>query len=275
MKPVFAEYLLTITVFLIWILEICFFPPETLSYNEIILSLVFFLFFGLVAVFLKFLTLPAACIAVVIGTQVQAINDLSVLPLIVFFISGSILSRLPGTKILNAQYGAGRNSWQVLANGGVVFVLGVFGHVFGIRIELFYLVSVAAATADTWSSEIGVRLGKNPVDILGFKKLPRGLSGGVSLVGFLAGAAGGTCIALFSETEHEFLLVATGGFLGTLVDSILGSRFQASYVQQDNSLSEIPNQNLYKGLPWFNNNLVNILSNILAIGLTALFAIFK
>ena len=59
-----------------------------------------------------------------------------------------------------------------------------------------FLASVAAATADTWGTEIGRLSSKNPVDIITFQPLQMGESGGITLVGTLGSFAGAIIIGI-------------------------------------------------------------------------------
>ena len=83
-----------------------------------------------------------------------------VLPIAIFFISSTLLSKT-GPKNLNKSK-SGRNVNQVFANGGVGLVLCVLNHYY--QTELIYymfLASVAAANSDTWATEIGKLSRKN------------------------------------------------------------------------------------------------------------------
>jgi uncharacterized protein (TIGR00297 family) len=129
---------------------------------------------------------------------------------------------------------AERNATQVLANGGV-FVLCAFGVLYTGRERLAFaaLGALAAASSDTWSTEIGTLFGGTPRLITTGKKVEPGMSGGVSAAGFGAGIAGALFIALlgaFAIPQHHARLAmaaAIGGFGGCLADSLIGATLQS------------------------------------------------
>lgn len=115
-----------------------------------------------------------------------------------------------------------------------------------------FAASAAAVTSDKFSSEIGV-LGSTPISIMTGKPVKKGVSGGITTLGTLAGLTGAFLIALPILLYHSFvfaegqglsqcgsvcfgattiapaitvpawlLAVTVGGFIGTMVDSILG-----------------------------------------------------
>ncbi len=91
-----------------------------------------------------------------------------------------------------------RDAMQVLANGSMFTLLAVAAHATGqVRLAAGALGALAAANADTWSTEVGTLLGGPPRSILSFRPLAPGLSGGVTTIGSLAGVAGALIIAIF------------------------------------------------------------------------------
>lgn len=169
-----------------------------------------------------------------------------------------------------------RDATQILANTlpatlALLLYFNTFQHIF----LLAYLASLAGATADTWGSEIGILSKKPPIDIIRLKKIPPGISGGISLLG-LSFSFFGSCSSLivflffnlFSTSQLTLLeisIVIIIGFLASIIDSILGSLFQGIYLNKDNDLTEqSENNQLIRGFSWIDNDLVNLITNLIS-----------
>jgi uncharacterized protein (TIGR00297 family) len=183
------------------------------------------------------------------------------------------------------QKGERRDTFQVLANGGVGALTAVLFRLTGEPAwAAAFAVSFAASNADTWASEIGVLSGGTPVSPFTFRPVPRGISGGMTLLGTGASLAGAFLIGLLFGLENTFLralpgsvprivlLVTACGFGGSLVDSILGAAVQARYasrtapgaVTERRTDGAGPPNLLIHGVAWVNNDVVNIASGIIA-----------
>lgn len=196
-------------------------------------------------------TAGGAVAGFVVGAGILALGGwLSWVLLMVFFGSSSVLSRLKASakNSLDALHekGSRRDHVQVLANGGVGLIMSAVFAATGQPMFLIALaVSFAAANADTWASEIGILAARRPVSILTGRPLPRGTSGGVTPLGFLASAAGSGLVAAVFTAGYGlrvgwswslvavFAVVTAGGFLGSVIDSVLGATVQAQYTDRD------------------------------------------
>ena len=99
-------------------------------------------------------------------------------------------------------------------------------------VYITFLGAIAAATADTWATEIGFFSKKDPRHILNFKTVEKGTSGGVTLLGFVGSALGAGTIALIGMNwlnDFPIHWIVLAGFVGSFVDSILGGRIKAKY----------------------------------------------
>lgn len=163
--------------------------------------------------------------------------------LLLFFISSSLLSKLKAEhkEELERSYAktGRRDAGQVFANGGLGMLLVLLSAVYPrSEWELLFVGVMAAVTADTWATEIGTLSGKPPRSVLTGRKLPTGASGGVSLPGTLAAAAGAAMIGAASWVLQQlagmqgpsFTALAAAGLLGGLAgafaDSLLGATVQ-------------------------------------------------
>jgi uncharacterized protein (TIGR00297 family) len=157
--------------------------------------------------------------------------------LLAFFLSSSALSRIGiGIKhqrssgILEKQ--GERDAIQVLANGGV-FGVAALGHIV-VPWEGWLAVgagALAAATADTWATEIGMLGGGQPRLLTTWGAVPPGTSGAVTVagtVGMVLGSAVVTlCAAAVVWPRHVVLATFVGGVLGALADSLAGATVQS------------------------------------------------
>lgn len=126
-----------------------------------------------------------------------------------------------------AEHRGGRSAGQVLANlsAGAVFATIAIWH------GWFAVAAVAAlaeAAADTAQSEIGEMASRRAWLITGFRKVPPGTDGGVTLPGTLAGAAAVLVVVWTARTiavinPGDWWIAALAGFLGTIVDSLIGA----------------------------------------------------
>lgn len=180
--------------------------------------------------------------------------------LLVFYYSSSKLTRFRSSlkkKIEDGHSNGGnRNATQVFASSLPATILAVWSAVL-YRVDkpisstasyhqsllnLAYLLFLSACTGDTWSSEVGLVLpgqGSEPVLITNWnRKVPRGTNGGISTEGSIASAVGGAFIGFIyfitspSWTLDQLSLVFVGllgGLIGSAIDSVLGSLFQASW----------------------------------------------
>ena len=133
-----------------------------------------------------------------------------------------------------------------------------------------FAASIAEAASDTWAGEIGQLSSKDPLSIATFTKVPKGISGGVTVLGLLASLAASLSVALlfwgtFGTDLWGLLLIAASGFLGALFDSLLGATLQVQYRRKDGSLTEDPKEGeRARGVPFMDNDAVNLLSGLFA-----------
>jgi uncharacterized protein (TIGR00297 family) len=156
--------------------------------------------------------------------------------LVCYFVAAIGLSRA-GSKekeasTRNVVSKGGRRDWaQVLANGGVYSIGGALTVIFVAPWLAWAAVgALAAASSDTWATEIGVWVGGEPRSIISRTYVRQGESGGITgagLMGSVAGAAwvGLVAVALGFPRGLGIASIAAG-VGGSLADSLLGATIQ-------------------------------------------------
>jgi uncharacterized protein (TIGR00297 family) len=154
------------------------------------------------------------------------------LVLFAFFLPSALLTRVGRERkrrLRGAEKPAPRNAWQVLANGGVAALCALAALRFGSIFSAAFAGAFAAASADTWATEIGTLARNRPVSILSLRPIETGLSGGVTLLGTAAMVAGALCVAVCARLlgVAPLIAVALGGVAGAAIDSLAGASLQA------------------------------------------------
>ena len=178
-----------------------------------------------------------ALAAVAAGTAATAAGwDWGIL-LVLYFVSSAALSRFRGRDkdVLIAgrvEKSGARDGAQVAANGAL-FALSAVAHAFEPRLlwQLTGVGALAASAADTWATEIGVLAVARPRSILTMKPVEPGVSGGVTLVGWIAAIAAAATLALVVRLldwpATASLAALAGGMAGCALDSVLGASLQS------------------------------------------------
>jgi uncharacterized protein (TIGR00297 family) len=206
---------------------------------QLLLGLLFGLLIAVGSYVARFLTLSGSiatlCLAVIIfeiGGWPWAV------PIVTFFVLSSVLSKIGQTR--KKQFDqvfekSGTRDWgQVVANGGIAGAVALVSALFPIYdFYPLYLGALAAATADTWGTEIGILSKGKTVSILSFQHVDAGSSGGISEAGTIGGAIGAAVVALsgypwYTELKTTLVIVAAG-VVGSLADSIVGATLQAQF----------------------------------------------
>ena len=248
------------------------------------------------------LTRGGAMAAFVVGAFTYASGTIGfTLVLLAFFVPSVLLSRLGRARkreLVDVGKHGARDAMQVLANGGVATICAVvwaFTH--DVRWAAAFAGAYAAATADTWATEIGTLSRHRPRSIFTLRPVAVGLSGGITLPGTLAEIAGALWIGIaghagiaaafvlgpddFGISWHfgapviygvpvlALLAVPLGGIAGATLDSVLGGSLQElrrcdvceRTCETDPHACGNATQ-LVRGVHGFSNDLVNLLATL-------------
>lgn len=212
------------------------------------------------------------------------------LPGFAFFVLSSALSWLPGTggalEGVEEDGGPGRTLRQVLANGGVAWGLLGMSVVLpsgngALRAVCYtgFLGALAAAAADTWATEVGVRFADPPRSLRTLRRVPPGTSGAVSLLGTGAAALGTATVvgaALLADgigNGGRWVwagIVVVAGLVGMLADSVAGATVEARGREPNTDRGaerSVKRVSPVRGWPGIDNDVVNLMGT--AVGAAA------
>ncbi len=253
-------------------------PP---ALYQLLLGEALALFVVVVSYRLRFLDLGGAVMAFMIGALIFGLGGWPFsFPILAFFVLSSLLSRLGARRKQNAnenfQKSPRRDLGQVLANGGIPALLVLLWHFAPQPFWYFlYLGAIAAVTADTWATEIGLLARRPPRLITSWQVVAIGTSGAISSMGMLGAFMGACCIALigwalrFDDPIHAFdwrgiVLITLGGVLANLCDSLLGATIQAQQacrvcrkVSEKKGMCCGLEREHHAGWRWVDNDVVN------------------
>jgi len=229
----------------------------------------------------RFLDASGALAAFILGTIIFGLGGWSFsLPILAFFVLSSVLSKLGAQRKKSVsekfQKSSRRDLGQVLGNGALAGVLVVLWYLQPEPLWYFlYLGAIAAVTADTWATEIGVLSSKPPRLVTSGRVVATGTSGAISNLGLMGAVLGAVCIAgigwavQLREPVFQFglpgvALITAGGVVAHLIDSLLGATIQAQqFCAVCNKVSEKKGEccgverQPHSGWRWVDNDIVN------------------
>ena len=238
------------------------------------------------------LTASGQWAAFFMGVVVTAVGWPWAALLIAFFLTSTALTRWRAKEKLQftlatLPQSTERTAMQVFANGGLFMLFAMASARSGnFWWALAGTGALAAASADTWSTEIGTLFGVAPRSILTWRPIARGMSGGISIPGTAAGLAGSlfiAALAAFAMPGFGWRMTAAttlGGFVGCLGDSALGAGLQSR--RWCDRCREWTERRVHpcgyrtahrRGFAWMSNDVVNALATL--IGAMAAVAVGK
>ncbi len=233
-------------------------------------------------------TLPAAIVAAAILMIAKfSADDAGIYIVLAAYGAIFIVDVIVGKKSekitgeINKKSGA-RGVTQVLVNASAAVVALVLKMILGgDEWVVVYAVALTECLADSLASDVGVLSKSDPIDLCRFHRIPRGLSGGVSLLGTLAALAGCVFMSVFTViffgfNPKYFLSILVLPMIGVTLDSVLGSLLQAKYVcrvcaRPTEKPIHCDQPSLHAGgLKFITNNAVNLISNVVTAAVAVL-----
>jgi uncharacterized protein (TIGR00297 family) len=239
--------------------------------------------------YLKSLTISGGIAAFFIGVFISlGLQGKGLVLLGVFFVTSSLWSKYKknakGSLEDLVEKGDKRDFGQVLANGLLPALVSFIYWIFPSDYWLYaFCFSIAAANSDTWASEIGALSNKLPFHIRKLKAVAHGTSGAVSLLGLFASFVGAlligtTAYVVFEQlTLSSLIIITIVGFLGSLIDTVIGASIQAKYTCTNCELMTEKTVHcervtqLISGFKWMNNDVTNFISILLASSIGVVF----
>lgn len=228
-----------------------------------------------VAAALRWLTPLAMLAATMVGTAVLHGSGWGGgAMLVVFFVSGSLLSRVSearaGARAGDPKAGP-RDAAQVLANGAIAAAGALLAGRLGVDPAVVAGGALAAAAADTWATEVGAFAARSPRLITTGQPVPRGTSGGITMLGTAASLGGATTVALvalpFGLQPAAAVAVSVAGWSGALLDSVVGAILQGRFrcdrcnVETERTTHRCGGPARHVGgVRWITNDVVNVVA---------------
>ena len=246
-----------------------------LTTTPILISLITAPIILIFALIKKSITLPAAIMGLIMSLSISFFIGESVLLVILgLFLIAEFVSKVV-RKIMGNKEKHPRGFRQIFSITIISIITGIIYYLTNDKTFLYisYL-SIIGQFADSMASDIGSLSKKNPVDIFRGKEVEKGISGGVTLLGtsasLITSILGALIVMIFEGLIFDVLIIIVlTSFLGTIIDSILGSLLQAKYTclecgKETDSKICCDTQTKHKsGLKFIDNTTVNLLSSIL------------
>ena len=253
--------------------------------RQFLVAVVFGALFGAASYRFRFLSVSGSFAAFFLAVVIYGFGGMQwTIPLLIFFITSSLLSKIEKEKKREVETTfektSTRDAGQVLANGGMAGILVIASFLYP-HFKFWYIAylgAIAAVTADTWGTEIGLLSNALPRSLLTFRRVAAGTSGAISfrgLAGEILGASliatAGAVSARLTPNTRILATIIGAGIFGSLADSFLGATVQAGYrcgmcgKQTEKKIHCDYKTSLVRGYSWMNNDLVNLICALVGI----------
>jgi uncharacterized protein (TIGR00297 family) len=263
----------TIPLSIAFVLSFYLIPSQVQDPNRFTIGVFLSLLIAATSYYFRFLTASGSVAAFLLASTIYGLGGWQwTIPIVTFFILSSLISKAGKKRKeqfeLLFEKTSTRDWGQVAANGGIAGILILAQYTLpNVNFYPAYLGTIAAVTADTWGTEIGVWFGGKTIMLSRFKVVEPGTNGGISPAGFLGGTIGAFIISAsafpWAATKRIVLIVTLSGVIGSLFDSLLGGTMQSIY--RCSLCSKYTERKLHcgsatvfvKGIRWMTNDAVN------------------
>ncbi|MDO4345301.1 MAG: DUF92 domain-containing protein [Eubacteriales bacterium] len=191
---------------------------------------------GIIVQRCRLLSKKGICASYVLGVVVFAMSPIGYAFLLCFFGITAGVEHL----IIRTEKNNFRTEGQVICNSlPALWVLCLFYFLKQEKYFFIYTCLLASSLADSTASAIGNQYAKKIYSVFTLREMERGISGGISAVGTIAGMLAATIMGmiyviccplhLFRESIINVAKIAMWGTVGMMIDSILGISFQKKY----------------------------------------------
>ena len=232
---------------------------------------------ALFALYKKKLTLPGIIAAWIMGIIITYCGGISAF----IALTATFVLTILSDKLKKVQDDKQRNIYQIFSNVLTASICTILYYIK--KADLFlvmYYAVINSSLADTLASSIGSLSKETPRHPLIFRKMKKGESGAVSLLGISASILSGFIIGgiyyFISGNIVNYLIIILMGMIGAYFDSLLGAYVQAKYKckvcrkQVEEPIHHDKECKLVKGYRFMDNNTVNLLNNVLVFIITYL-----
>lgn len=249
------------------------------NYETAFISLLIFEAIFLIAFFLKVIEYYGAMLAALMGMLFYYFYGLYALLFVIgcyaVMLSVSLVSKLLKNNVSGVVKKTGKKDITEIFVNGIWSLLAIL--LFAIfKNKIFFVITLVAMSegfVDSLASDVGTLSKQNPYDFIHRKTVPKGLSGGITVMGCTASFIGAivfsTAIKFVCDIPYYMIFLLTLIiYFGAVIDSVLGSLLQAKY--QCTVCSELTEREehcnketqLIGGFKYINNDTVNMLSGM-------------
>jgi len=232
----------------------------------------------LIAFFSRLITYAGSLLAGLIGAMFYYWHTLTGFLFVIFcyavMVTVSLISKRLKRDVSDVvKKTRGKDITEVFVNGfGAMLATLLYAITEHEEFHAIALLTLAAGFVDSLASDIGTLSRATPFDPFKGKRVARGMSGGMTLLGSLASLVGAivfsVCIVWILELSFlRFTVIAALLYFGSLFDTFLGSWLQVKYncpiCHKKTERQEHCGTETVKiaGVSWINNDTVNLLSN--------------